>query len=141
VAVRLAAGEMAVLGSDRGFTVENWRRRAAAPSTGKSGAVHCDTLGCTVNVAGQGIAFARQAGALAEDCRRATVLVSAEPVRIRCAAPLVIDRFDVWRQGAHAVWLTADGPVAETAHQTRGMRPWVDTAGRQRRPAAANPIP
>ncbi len=141
VAVRLADGHLAVLGSDRGFTVENWRRRAADSSTEKSDAVQCDSLGCTVSVAGQGIAFARQAGALAEDCRRATVLVSAEPVRGRCAAPVVIDRLDVWRGGAHSVRLTAKGPVVETAHDARGARPWVDTTGRQRRPAAPNVRP
>lgn len=92
-------------------------------------------------VVGQGIAFAKQAGALAEDCRRATVLVSAEPVRGRCIAPVVIDRFDVWCGGAHAVRLTANGPEVETAHDARGARPWVDTAGRQRRPAASNVSP
>lgn len=134
VAVRLPDGHLAVLGSARGFTVESWRRRVADTNAAKSEAVQCDSLGCTVTVAGQGIAFARQAGALADDCRRATVLVSAEPVRGRCFAPVVIDRFDVWRHGAHAVRLTADGPRVETAHQARGMRPWVDTAGQQRRP-------
>ena len=36
------------------------------------------------------------------------------------SARLVIDRFDVWRQGAHAIWLTRNGPVVRTAAQSRG---------------------
>ena len=36
-----------------------------------------------------------------------------------------MDRFAVWRDGAHAVWLTANGPVVLSDRAHRGERPWV----------------
>lgn len=60
----------------------------------------------------------------AEACRAAALVVSAEPVRGRCGAA-VVDRFAVWRNGAHAVWLTPAGPVVVSDRAWRGARPWV----------------
>ena len=38
----------------------------------------------------------------------------------------VIDRFDLWREGAHAIWLEGDGRVRiETVRARQGERPWV----------------
>jgi competence protein ComEC len=37
---------------------------------------------------------------------------------------VVIDRFDLWRQGAQAVWLGPDGPVVRTVAAQQGARPW-----------------
>jgi competence protein ComEC len=59
-----------------------------------------------------------------EGCATAALVVSAEPVRGRCAAQ-VIDRFAVWRNGAHAVWLDADGVRVLSDRAFRGARPWV----------------
>jgi hypothetical protein len=56
---------------------------------------------------GHTVALAHLSDALAEDCRRANIVVSLVPVRGACPSPgLVIDRFDVWRKGAHAISLT-----------------------------------
>ncbi len=41
-------------------------------------------------------------------CAGAALVVSAEPVRGRCSAR-VVDRFSVWRDGAHAAWLEPAG--------------------------------
>jgi competence protein ComEC len=62
----------------------------------------------------------------------APVILSPEPVRGRCEASAVLDRFAVWRDGAHAVWLTPDGPrvISDRAH--RGDRPWVPPRPRPR---------
>jgi len=55
------------------------------------------------------------------------------PVRGPCpSAHLVVDRFDVWRAGAHVIWLS-DGEIrVETASGQRGRRPWVETHRRIR---------
>jgi competence protein ComEC len=37
----------------------------------------------------------------------------------------VIDRFDLWRNGAYALWLSPDGIEALSARGTSGERPWV----------------
>ncbi len=62
------------------------------------------------------------------------LLISPEPMHLHCprAVPQ-IDRFTVWREGAQAVWLRADGPLIISDKQHRGNRAWVlgpPTAGR-----------
>ena len=35
------------------------------------------------------------------------------------------ERFDLWRNGAHAIWLEADGARVRTVAEARGDRPWA----------------
>ena len=54
------------------------------------------------------------------------VLVSAEPIRLRCSEKVPsVDRFSVWRNGAYAIWLRADGVTIVSDREVRGERPWV----------------
>jgi competence protein ComEC len=56
-------------------------------------------------------------------CPTVEILIAQDPLRRRCRGKRVtIDRFDVWRNGAHAVY--ADGSV-RTVKQAQGIRPWV----------------
>jgi competence protein ComEC len=49
---------------------------------------------------------------------------------VRCPGPgIVIDRLDLWREGAHAIRLARGAPVVETARALRGKRPWVRWRG------------
>ncbi len=76
------------------------------------------------------VALARDGRALADDCAVASVVVSREPVRGRCTGPrVVIDRFDLWRRGGHALWLSPEGVRVETVRARRGERPWVRRRG------------
>ena len=129
-AVRTGQGGLALSSaSRRPFEADNWLRRAgeaeAAPWPPERMA--CDLLGCIhAPEGGPRVALVRDARALAEDCAVSAVVVSAVPVRGACSAPLVIDRFALWRNGAHA--LRFDG--ADTADVThvrgvRGARPWA----------------
>jgi competence protein ComEC len=69
--------------------------------------------------------------ALEEDCRKADIVISAVPVRRSCRArAMVIDRFDVWRNGAYALTFAQGEVRAVSTRAARGDRPWV------RRPAA-----
>ena len=54
----------------------------------------------------------------------AAVVVSLEPVRLPCPVP-VVDRFSVWREGAYAIWLTAEGARVLSDRQVRGERIWM----------------
>ena len=87
--------------------------------------VRCDAFGCIAHTRdGKVIAAISREDALAEDCARADIVVSAIPTRHRCTGPrLVIDRFDVARNGAYAVWLGKTLRI-ETVEGTRGQRPW-----------------
>ena len=116
------------------LTRETWLRRAgqdqaaAWPAAGTSadGRLTCDALGCVYKVADQVVALVRDPAALPEDCRRATVVVATVPVRRVCpSATLVIDRFSVWRDGGHAVWLSQGSARAVSVREARGDRPWV----------------
>ena len=135
MAARAADGNLMLSSARAGrFSAEGWLRsdgqEAAAtwPATGPSadGALTCDALGCVYRAGGQIVAFMRRPEAFADDCGRASILVSREPVRARCrTARLVIDRFDLWRNGSYALWLSPGGVRVENARRARGDRPWV----------------
>jgi competence protein ComEC len=73
-------------------------------------------------------------------CGRVAVVISAEPVRGRCAGSTVVDRFSVWRDGAHAVWL-GEPPVVLSDRAWRGDRPWVAPVPRTRAQREADALP
>jgi competence protein ComEC len=126
------------------FSREAWLRQFAGdeevtpwPRQGFSddGAIGCDSLGCTVRLAGHVVAVAWYPEAVAEDCQNADILLSLAPVTKACPAPrVVIDRFDLWRNGAHAIWLNSgpgndwlcNRPIrVKSVNGQRGDRPWV----------------
>jgi competence protein ComEC len=136
-AVRGGAGNYLV-SSRRGarFTRETWLRRAgqgpaAAPEwprrgSALNGRLACDGLGCIYRRHGLEVALVHDPLALMEDCRRADLVISRVPVLGACpSAMAVIDRFDLWRKGGHAVWIGPRGFRIESVAQRRGRRPWV----------------
>jgi len=123
------------------FAGRDWLRLAGErdalpwPKKGQSedGLLTCDSLGCIYRAHGQTVALVFASGALAEDCAIAGVIVSREPVRsgVCNGAEVVIDRFDLWRKGGHAIWLEEEGVRVQNVRETQGARPWV--AGPRRR--------
>ena len=103
-----------------------WERFDASSSPAR-----CDGIACLVRLRGQVVAFVTDPGALEEDCRHADIIVSSVPVRRSCAHPrIVVDRFDLWRDGAHAIWLGDTGSaLAQSVNSQRGTRPWVPVRG------------
>ena len=128
-AVRSADGQLVILGTrPDDYTTEQWLlrdgdKRAVAEAT--MGA-RCDELGCTATtLGGRTVALSLKVGALGEDCRRADIVISAIPVRRDCEQPeLVVDRFDVFRNGATALSFEEGGIRVETVNGARGTRPW-----------------
>ncbi len=139
--VRSDAGEVWVSsGRTARYTAETWARRAgvaaaqvwqtaapAAEGPQADGQLRCDALGCLFRARGQLVALVADARALAEDCAVATVVIARMPVpRGACPGPrLVIDRFDLWRNGAYALWLSPEGVAALSSRELSGERPWV----------------
>jgi competence protein ComEC len=117
------------------------RRRDDGPHGGASedGSLRCDSLGCIYRARGRVIALPRAEEALAEDCRIADAVVAVVPVRGRCpGARIVVDRFDIARNCAHALWIDPDGGLrVENVRNARGERPWTRpwTPPWERRPA------
>lgn len=138
-----APANLPASGAPRGFEAETWWRRLGAPglmpwpnirrgqAAGADGSLRCDAEGCTARQKGWVIAFPRDEAALREDCRTADIVVAPFPVRQRCpAARVVIDRFDLWRRGAHALYLQGNGRVEmRTVAAERGNKPWLPPRG------------
>ncbi|MCM2344998.1 MAG: ComEC family competence protein, partial [Alphaproteobacteria bacterium] len=80
--------------------------------------------GCRLTMEERRISFSFHPSAHAADCQWADVLLADDPVRVKsCDASVVIDRFAVWKNGVHALWL-AEGHIKSVgAH--RGVRPWT----------------
>ncbi len=113
------------------YSASEWLKRDGDPRLPRaaianaSHGVGCDALGCIARTAnGTRIALVVRPEALHEDCADSDVLISREPTRGLCDGPrLVIDRIDVARNGAYAVWVE-HGLVYETVQGLRGDRPW-----------------
>jgi len=118
---------------------ETWPRRGEGDALA---GLRCDDVGCVWQARGYEISFVTDRGALMDDCRSASIVVSAVPVPgRRCpSARVLIDRYDLWRNGTHAIWLEKDGVRVESVNGARGMRPWVVRPDR-RRPAVRRPTP
>ena len=134
---------MAVRGGDGGlsvseprrdrFTREIWLRAdgqfeagtwpTSSPDDGDW--LSCDPLACLYRPNGLSVALIRDARALLEDCSMADIVVAGIPVPRFCRAEIIVDRFDVWRHGAHAITFTQDGPVVARVADRIGLRPWT----------------
>ena len=134
MAVRTADGRLSLSESRRERrTAEDWLEQEGQgtslywPETGISadGRLRCDGLGCIYRAGGRTVALLRDGLAHDEDCRIVDILVSRRPVRRRCPAPLlVIDRFDLWRHGATAIWFDDREIRVRTVAEYQGARPW-----------------
>lgn len=121
------------------YTAENWLRRNGQdegdkqtwPREGdiKGFPLTCDSYGCRGEVKGQKVAVAFTNKAWQEDCGWADLVISKTPVPYKeCQAKHVIDYFDIWREGTHAIWLTPEKVKIQTVKEIRGNRPWTQTA-------------
>jgi competence protein ComEC len=142
LAIRGERGLM--LHSARGERIagETWTRRAGEataerwPDGGASadGSLRCSGGLCVFKRDGTELRLVVRPEAQPRACAGATPVVSVVPLRNQCREALwTIDRFDLWRHGAHAVWLGERGRPAriETTRQARGDRPWVPRADRR----------
>ena len=67
-----------------------------------------------------------------EACVNTVLVIAAVPLRGPCPEIPFIDRFTVWRSGAHAIWLNPAGPILLSDRQDRGDRLWVEIPLRRR---------
>jgi competence protein ComEC len=101
--------------------------RAAGDASLADG-VSCDDAGCVVEMAGGGlVAQSFRSDALADDCERAALVVSARQPPKDCAAA-AIDPARLQRQGALALWRKGDEFAIEAARPRGFDRPWSPAA-------------
>ncbi|WP_108683579.1 ComEC/Rec2 family competence protein [Methyloceanibacter sp. wino2] len=85
----------------------------------------CDPLGCVGKVKGKTVALIRETGAIAEDCRKADIVVAPFKLGRACKAPrIIVDRAALSTQGAHALYIEGLSIRTETVAEHRGTRPW-----------------
>jgi competence protein ComEC len=83
---------------------------------------------CFTSVAPMSVAFLHQErnAAASDYCPTSEIIIADYPLHFGCRqARLRIDRFDVWRNGAYAVYISAGRYTVETAKGMQGMRPWT----------------
>ena len=140
IAVRAADGRLGILGKPGSFTAEQWLRadgdpRDAAGSdtvTGKAARAalaapgsRCDRLGCVAPLPGGGVvALVSDAAAFAEDCRRATIVVTPLVAPEPCSARVVLDRVALEASGAVALVRRGEAWARREARAAGADRPW-----------------
>ncbi len=140
MAVRTGDGRLSMSTTRREKrTARTWLSRAGQGEAGNWLAevttLRCDSVACIYRPENNVVALVNDPRALAEDCLRADVVVSSVPVRGRCpAARLVVDRFDLWRWGSHAIWLEEGRPEVTTVADIQGDRPWSTKRRPSRKP-------
>ena len=93
------------------------------PASDAAQPIDCGIDGCRIAQGGVSVLLARSMHPM--DCVGAALVVSAEPARDVCPTLPRIDRFTVWRDGAHAVWLRNGAAIVVSDRAARGERPWV----------------
>lgn len=108
-----------------------WERRAGLPlGSAVAWDLRCDADACRGKVAGRRLSFVKDSYAAREECAWADILLSpGDPLPRRlCLGPeVLIDRFDVYYRGAHAVY-AGEGRVRSVGRE-RGRRPWTARNG------------
>jgi competence protein ComEC len=134
---------VAVRGSDRrlhvmrtakdAFLVKEWLAADADPRTpvdaSLADGVSCDSSGCVSQTAsGTLVALALRPEALAEDCERASLIVTSRQAPQGCAASVVnVERLR--RQGAMVLRQGRDGYVVDAVKPGGIDRPWSPASG------------
>ena len=135
VALRGPDGQLVLSAARPAYAAETWLRHdgdARAPKeAARSAAKRCDALGCVWREPGEPvIAIPATLDALRDDCANADIIVArfGLPYRLRkqCKASVIVDYFDLWREGATTLTREPDGTwKRRTVRRESGNRPWV----------------
>ncbi|NKB21954.1 MAG: DUF4131 domain-containing protein [Alphaproteobacteria bacterium] len=133
IAVRDVDGRLFFIKGRKGIVIETWLRRTGNRVQNVSqnpkienSVMRCDGLGCVFYKNGQQISLLWHPAAILEDCSMSDIIVATIPVsRPACqTSENVIDRFDLWRNGNHVVFLDRDRVTIKSIGSTAGRRPW-----------------
>lgn len=136
IGVRLTDGSLALSSATAArFARRSWLQQNADdapatiwPQTGSldNGRLRCDPSGCVATIDSHIVAFPRTANARTDDCREASLIVTNNPLPPPCRSTTrVLDRWNLWQNGAYAIWIEASGIRFQSVNGTRGQRPWV----------------
>jgi competence protein ComEC len=131
VAVRDQAGHY-IFANDKGgkFAAEKWLQdngeiTTVAEASALAGWT-CEDNMCFTDLADKSVGYARQQTTADWTCPPVDILIADFPLRRACLdIKTRIDRFDVWKQGAHAIYIVGDSVEIKTVKTEQGDRPWV----------------
>lgn len=111
------------------FSVEKWLaaggEEASPAEAARRPGWDCRHELCRATVKGRKVLYVSRREGQPPDCAGVDILIADFPLRGACrGVPVRIDRFDLWRHGAHALHL-GEGVTIRTARQEQGDRPWV----------------
>ena len=131
VAVLDASGSYVFVDASKGkFAADKWLKsngeitvlKDAAAKSGWS----CVEGMCFTDLATKSVAYVQEQKAKDWACPPVDILISDFPLRHACSdIPIRIDRFDVWKFGAHALYIENGNLRIETVKGAQGQRPWV----------------
>jgi competence protein ComEC len=115
-------------------------KQATAPEAPIDGT--CTADWCRFDTRMGYVAVALTEAGVAPACLTARLVVSLEPVETPCrSADRVIDFFDLWRHGTHAISINTDGSFEVTRAFDTGDRPWtLRRFAKTAQPAGAAPL-
>ncbi len=126
------------------FILENWEKYYGIPpgqaqameykgkdhnKNNDSADYQCGEQGCRFTISDQKISFIRNAYIQKAECKWADIIISVEPVKHDlkehpCQANIQIGKFETWKNGAHAIYITPQGAFMQTVKQAHNARPW-----------------
>jgi competence protein ComEC len=131
IAFRNENGDLVFANARKGrFAAEKWlqangEEASFKEATARSGWT-CNGRSCRVTTHGKVLAYFMEGEGAEPSCAGLDIVVANYPLRTACkVVPTRIDRFDVWRSGAHSIAIGNDRAVVETARNLAGNRPWV----------------
>jgi len=145
-AVRMTDGALLVNRGGR-LLRDTWERRAGPlsveswPKNGSSAdrRLSCSAGSCLWRDGRHRVAYVHKDEAVDEACGSAEWVIASVPIRHDCRGQArVIDRFDLWRRGAHALWLPS-GRV-ESVALWQGDRPWSHHPVKRRKKSEEIPV-
>jgi competence protein ComEC len=114
--------ERSFFAAEMGGGLDAWPAAGGASESG----LDCAGEACRYTARGRTVAIVNGFAGLPVKCSGLDAIVSQVPAGFRCRSMMpVIDRIDVWRRGAVALWLDEHGVSVESANESRGDRPWV----------------
>jgi competence protein ComEC len=131
VALRTPEGLLVPAHSRRArFSVEKWLAANGEEESPSEAARRpgwdCQENRCRAVVKGRPVLYVSRSEGQPIDCSGVAILIADFPLRGACrGVALRIDRFDLWRHGAHALHLGEAEVTVRTARQEQGRRPWV----------------
>ena len=135
-AVREGDGRLVVIGRRPSlFDAEQWLRADADARPAKTALrkERCDPLGCTAALKdGRAVALVLDPAAFAEDCLRASVVVTPLLAPTGCAAEVVVDRHSLRQSGAVTLRIQGQHLAESSVRAADEDRPWSPAPRRSR---------